>query len=271
MEREISQVILRAVRRSEIQMIIDPVKLGYFISQEFGSMVDGDTVDLQILWDALQDAPGVNDEMIVQTFALIERGLDKLSSKVRLPEEVTDLPARVKEALLPGGEADPAAYRDEAPGLSSRMTISDLLEKEEKREIYGDDFDKEVEKRTAIELGEEKADESRFAITPLRVVIAVLLLVLGYSAYHYISTLTPTLSGKPVSASRYAKIIPVEEARLDGFVLHLVVGNDFLLVPDPQKLEKAFRVFTLARKKKIQRVILYTPARRELMTLGGVR
>jgi len=115
--------ILDCVSHTEIEKIIDPDKLQGFLQDELSDMWENEAFNLQPLWDILLDAPGVTEEMLMQTFLLLESKRETLPVKVWVPAEVRELSPEAKRALMPNTDKKAA----QVPGPQSDFSSNHMI------------------------------------------------------------------------------------------------------------------------------------------------
>jgi hypothetical protein len=121
--------IIDGVKRSPVQSIIDPDKLRNFLSDAYEEMWEQDSLNLQLLWDVLADADGVDEEMLLKCFLIMQVDYQsKISVAISWPSLVNKVSEKMKNALLASlgiaesGKNEPTI--EAKPDYSSAYAIS---------------------------------------------------------------------------------------------------------------------------------------------------
>lgn len=126
---KIVDTIVLAISNSQLRETADESGLRALAGERYDAMTSGGSLDLQVLWDALQDKPGFNWDAGVAPMCAIKQREDRLGINVVMPAHLDIMAAeeiarRAAECTIPSAEPAKAAtsgdfvVSDNAPAAS---------------------------------------------------------------------------------------------------------------------------------------------------------
>lgn len=270
-EEQITNWILDGIRRSPVERIIDPEKLRGFLSDALEEMQTPEGLELQMLWEVLLDAEGVDEQMLLKAFLImqVEKNNQRLSWQAKWPSLVANLPEKIRQSMI------------ESMGLEEKKVV-------EASEVYAIKSNRATGSQTtfgsasaAPKTGsgqrtvspQERAKQARIQLGPIPTTKTtsgipswLLYTLLGVVAaagifyFVYLYKPAPSWTGQVINSTPYTQYLSFEAIRLKGRTINVKATQQFMKEPEARRAEKAYRMWNAIRREhRVSSMIIFSP------------
>jgi hypothetical protein len=241
-KRIIVEALVLAFSHSEVREIVGTDALRSVVGVEYHDMTSGGSLDLQPLWELLEEQPGFDASRATPPMLLMKQWERQLGMPVLLP--------RALEGVNPGELARRAAeIKIPTPELR-KLFRTDLVEAEEKKAE-----EKKTGKRRSGKNKSKKDKRSSPALVALAGTVAVAAFAFtGFSTYKQCHR---RAEWQPVNVAEISAEVPVKGAeRFGDQVGATLANNDWLGQPRDKREEQLRAALDKLRKKRVRVLFL---------------
>lgn len=272
--------LLDGVRRSPVEKIIDPEKLRGFLEEALEEMQEEDGYDLQLLWDVMLDAEGVDEQMMLKAFIVmqVEHHNQRMKFSVTYPNLVANLPDAMRESIISslGLEETKVVDAADAYAIKSNRKPTGSNASFGSSSSGGAGGSKKTKQEKARSARAPKPVNFQGSDgeggLPSWLVGLGLVAIIGSALFYFfvLRTPTPQWSGRLIDSTPYSKYMSFEAIRINKSTVNVKATSKFMKIEEALRAEKAYKLWNAIRiKHRVRRMTIFSPEGKAVHNFGS--
>lgn len=282
---KIVEWLLDGVRRSPVEKIIDPEKLRGFLEEALEEMAQEEGgYDLQLLWDVMLDAEGVDEQMMLKAFVVmqVEHKNQRMKFPVRWPNLVENLPEKMRSSII----ASLGIQENEIIDAADAYAIKSNRKPTGANTSFGSSQGSGgsgTSPRSADAKREKARERGVRTIKPVKglddgggisswILILGGVVIVGSLLFYFfvLRTPTPQWSGTLINSTPYSKYLSFEAIRINKSTVNVKATSTFMKHEEAIRAEKAYKLWNAIRlQHRVRRMTVFSPEGKPVHTFAS--